>query len=80
MENLLAAIATARTVGISWTGIEKAIADLQPAYPRGVVLPWRGATIYTDTYNSNPYSFQRALQPLAVAHSPGRRSAGGQQD
>lgn len=75
MENLLAAIATARTVGISWSGIDSAIADLKPAYHRGVVIPWRGATIYDDTYNSNPYALQRALELLARAEVSGRRIA-----
>jgi UDP-N-acetylmuramoyl-tripeptide--D-alanyl-D-alanine ligase len=75
MENLLAAIATARTVGISWNGIEGAIAGLKPAYHRGVVIPWRGATLYDDTYNSNPYALQRALELLAQAEVSGRRIA-----
>jgi len=49
LENLLAAIATARTVGISWQGIERGIAQLKPAAHRGVVIPWKGATLYDDT-------------------------------
>src|SRR6266568_437885 len=40
LENLLAAIATARTVGISWKGIEQGIREIKPAYHRGVVIPW----------------------------------------
>lgn len=75
LENLLAAIATARTIGISWSGIERGITQLQPAYHRGVVVPWKGATLYDDTYNSNPYALGRALQLLAAAQTPGRRIA-----
>ncbi|HKR65757.1 MAG TPA: UDP-N-acetylmuramoyl-tripeptide--D-alanyl-D-alanine ligase, partial [Thermoanaerobaculia bacterium] len=34
LENLLAAIATARTVGISWEGIERGVREVKPAYHR----------------------------------------------
>jgi UDP-N-acetylmuramoyl-tripeptide--D-alanyl-D-alanine ligase len=75
LENLLAAIATARLTGISWDGIEAGIANVKPAYHRGVVIPWRGATLYDDTYNSNPYALSRALALLAQADVRGRRIA-----
>ena len=67
LENLLAAIAAARTAGISWEGIEQGIREIRPAYHRGVVVPWRGATIYDDTYNSNPYAVSRAIELLRQA-------------
>ena len=75
LENLLAAIATARTIGISWPGIEQGVTKLQPAYHRGVAVPWKGATLYDDTYNSNPYALGRALELLAAAQCTGRRVA-----
>jgi UDP-N-acetylmuramoyl-tripeptide--D-alanyl-D-alanine ligase len=75
LENLLAAIATARTVGISWQGIERGIAELKPASHRGVVVPWKGATLYDDTYNSNPYALASALTLLQQAEVKGRRIA-----
>jgi len=75
LENLLAAIATARVVGITWDGIGRGIQELQPAYHRGVVSTFRGATIYDDTYNSNPYALSRALELLDQADAPGRRIA-----
>ena len=75
LENLLAAIATARSIGISWEGIERGIRELQPAYHRGVIVPWRGATLYDDTYNSNPYALSRALALLEQADVKGRRIA-----
>ncbi len=75
LENLLAAVATARAIGISWSGIERGIALIQPAYHRGVVSQFRGATIYDDTYNSNPYALSRALQLMAQADVKGRRIA-----
>jgi UDP-N-acetylmuramoyl-tripeptide--D-alanyl-D-alanine ligase len=75
LENLLAAIATARAVGISWAGIERGVRDVKPAYHRGVIVPWRGATIYDDTYNSNPYALRRALELMTQAEASGRRIA-----
>src|SRR5687768_4038548 len=60
LDNLLAAIATARAIGISWEGIERGVAEVKPAYHRGVIVPLaNGATIYDDTYNSNPYALAR---------------------
>jgi len=75
LENLLAAIATARSIGISWEGIERGVREVKPAYHRGVILPLRGATIYDDTYNSNPYAVARAIQLLEQADVRGRRIA-----
>ncbi|HEY3056195.1 MAG TPA: UDP-N-acetylmuramoyl-tripeptide--D-alanyl-D-alanine ligase [Thermoanaerobaculia bacterium] len=75
LENLLAAIATARAIGISWAGIERGVRDLKPAYHRGIIVPFRGARIYDDTYNSNPYALARALELMSQADVRGRRIA-----
>lgn len=75
LENLLAAIATARAIDISWRGIERGVHDIRPAYHRGVIVPWRGATIYDDTYNSNPYALGRAIELMTQADVKGRRIA-----
>ncbi len=76
LENLLAAIATARILDTSWDGITRGIAALKPAYHRGVVVPLaNGATLYDDTYNSNPYALRRALELLRQAEVKGRRIA-----
>jgi UDP-N-acetylmuramoyl-tripeptide--D-alanyl-D-alanine ligase len=75
LENLLAAITTARAIGITWSGIERGVRDVKPAYHRGVIVPWRGATIYDDTYNSNPYALGRTLELMAQADVSGRRIA-----
>lgn len=75
LENFLAAIATARVLGISWEGIEHGTKNVKPAYHRGVVIDWRGATLYDDTYNSNPYAARRALELLSKADVEGRRIA-----
>jgi UDP-N-acetylmuramoyl-tripeptide--D-alanyl-D-alanine ligase len=75
LENLLAAIATARAVGISWEGIARGVGELKPASHRGVVTQFHGATIYDDSYNSNPYALSRALTLLQQADVVGRRIA-----
>ncbi|HEX8171091.1 MAG TPA: UDP-N-acetylmuramoyl-tripeptide--D-alanyl-D-alanine ligase [Thermoanaerobaculia bacterium] len=75
LDNLLAAIATARAIGISWDGIERGVREVKPAYHRGVIIPWRGATLYDDTYNSNPYALGRTLELMAKADVEGRRIA-----
>jgi UDP-N-acetylmuramoyl-tripeptide--D-alanyl-D-alanine ligase len=75
LDNLLAAIATARAVGISWEGIERGVRDVKPAYHRGVIVPFKGAQIYDDTYNSNPYALARTLELMTQAEVSGRRIA-----
>ena len=75
LQNLLAAIAAARVTNISWSAIEQAVPTIQPAYHRGVLVECRGATLYDDTYNSNPYALEKALQLLARAQCSGRRIA-----
>jgi len=75
VENFLAAVATARAVGISWDGIGRGMKELKPAYHRGVIVNVDGATIYDDTYNSNPYALSRALALLEQADARGRRIA-----
>lgn len=80
LENFLAAVAAARAVGISWEGIGRGMAELKPAYHRGVLVPvplsaGGSAMIYDDTYNSNPYAVSRALELLRQADVTGRRIA-----
>ncbi|HEX6096051.1 MAG TPA: UDP-N-acetylmuramoyl-tripeptide--D-alanyl-D-alanine ligase [Thermoanaerobaculia bacterium] len=76
LDNLLAAIATARAVGISWEGIERGVREVKPAYHRGVIIPLQiggqGATIYDDTYNSNPYALKRTLELMTQAEAKRR--------
>ena len=76
LDNLLAAIATARAVGISWEGIERGVRDIKPAYHRGVIIPLlingQGATIYDDTYNSNPFALSRTLELMTQAEAKRR--------
>lgn len=75
LENLLAAIATARGIGISWESIQRGIGEVKPAYHRGILVEWRGAMLYDDTYNSNPYALGKALELLSRADARGRKIA-----
>ncbi|HXH37483.1 MAG TPA: UDP-N-acetylmuramoyl-tripeptide--D-alanyl-D-alanine ligase [Thermoanaerobaculia bacterium] len=75
LENLLAAIAAARAIGISWEGIARGVRSLKPAAHRGIIVDAGGATIYDDTYNSNPYALGRALALMEQADVAGRRIA-----
>lgn len=75
LENYLAAVATARLAGVSWEGIERGTAGIRPAYHRGVLVEWNGASLYDDTYNSNPYALGRALELIEGAQVEGRRIA-----
>ena len=76
LDNLLAAIATARAIGITWEGIARGVTEVKPAYHRGVIIPLaNGATIYDDTYNSNPYALARTLELMTQADVRGRRIA-----
>ncbi|MFN2239512.1 MAG: UDP-N-acetylmuramoyl-tripeptide--D-alanyl-D-alanine ligase [Thermoanaerobaculia bacterium] len=75
LENYLAAVATARLAGVSWEGIERGTAAIAPAYHRGVLVEWNGASLYDDTYNSNPYALGRALELIAGSEAAGRRIA-----
>lgn len=75
VENFLAAVATARVLGVSWDGVRRGTAEIRPASHRGVVIPWRGATLYDDTYNSNPSALRRAVELLVASPCDGRRIA-----
>ncbi len=75
VENRLAAIATARAAGISWDGVHRGVENVKPACHRGVAHIFRGATIYDDTYNSNPYAVARAIELLRQVEARGRRIA-----
>ena len=61
--NFLAAIAVGLEAGMTLDHCVQAAAEIQPAYKRGEIVEWRGATIINDSYNSNP----RALDAMVDA-------------
>ncbi|MEO8217825.1 MAG: UDP-N-acetylmuramoyl-tripeptide--D-alanyl-D-alanine ligase [Acidobacteriota bacterium] len=75
LENAVAAIATARALGITWDGIAYGLATILPAKHRGILQRWRGAMLYDDTYNSNPAALMKTLRLLDEAAWDGRKVA-----
>ena len=63
--NSMAAIAIARTLGVSWENIKDALQNLQMTGMRlDIGRDKRGVTWINDTYNANPESVKAALQVL----------------
>ena len=56
VSNALAAIATARTIGISWNTIKKRLKTFTPQKGRTTIKKIRGTTLIDDSYNANPES------------------------
>ncbi|HNX49811.1 MAG TPA: UDP-N-acetylmuramoyl-tripeptide--D-alanyl-D-alanine ligase [Thermoanaerobaculaceae bacterium] len=73
-DNLLAAAATAITLGLSPFQAAEAAAALRSAPRRGEVHRLRdGITLFDDSYNASPLAMIRVLEMLAA--TPGRRVA-----
>jgi UDP-N-acetylmuramoyl-tripeptide--D-alanyl-D-alanine ligase len=70
----LAALATARAVGLNLSNMQDAIATLQPPNMRLQRLERNGMVIWDDCYNSNPEAACMMLDLLAVTPA-GRRIA-----
>lgn len=69
--NAMAAIAVGLEAGISLAECARAVAGLEAADKRGVVLRFRGATVINDCYNSNPEALLSMIGTLASM--PARR-------
>jgi UDP-N-acetylmuramoyl-tripeptide--D-alanyl-D-alanine ligase len=61
--NALAAIAVGVRSGMSLAECAAAVGEMRAGDRRGEVIPWRGATLINDCYNSNP----RALDAMVDA-------------
>lgn len=73
-ENLLAAIAAARTAGISWEAIAQGLPALSMPKGRLEVSCNQGVTFINDAYNASEMSMLSALDVLC-GHAPARRIA-----
>jgi UDP-N-acetylmuramoyl-tripeptide--D-alanyl-D-alanine ligase len=71
VENCLAAATAAYRFGVPLDAIAEAAAAAAPASMRGVLRRAGEASVYDDSYNSNPDALARALE--AVAQLPARR-------
>lgn len=74
LENLLAAVAVATTLGVKLEEVAERVSTLRPATHRGDLLSLGGGVrVIDDVYNSNPRALGRALGTLG--ESSGRRVA-----
>ncbi len=62
--NVLAAIAVARHIGLSWETIQNALESFSPEWGRSQIFQRSHQTIIFDAYNANPSSFQASLESL----------------
>lgn len=73
VNNILSAIAAARSVGMPLADIAEQVAQLEPAEHRLVrhILP-NGVILIDDAYSANPQGTQMALEVLKLQESPTR--------
>ncbi len=74
VENTLAAIACAWTLGVPLSTAKERLASFTPLPLRSEVVRCNGLMILNDCYNANPLSFARALETLRDLHT-GRKLA-----
>jgi len=71
VENVLAALAVARSLGIEPAELSEAVRTLRPSTMRGERIMRNGITIWNDCYNSNPEAARAMLELLR--DTPARR-------
>ncbi|HEY1984223.1 MAG TPA: UDP-N-acetylmuramoyl-tripeptide--D-alanyl-D-alanine ligase [Terracidiphilus sp.] len=64
--NAMAGLAVAREAGVSVDDAAAALASLSAGDKRGEVLEIAGATIFNDSYNSNPEALRSMIRTLAA--------------
>ena len=70
--NALSAIAVAKDFGVGYESIKAAFRVFRPAYMRINLRKIRGLDIINDSYNSNPFSMQAALDVIRHYPAPSR--------
>ena len=68
--NALAAIAVGLRSGMTLANCAAAVETLTPTDKRGVILPWRGATLINDCYNANPAALDAMVDALLAMPLP----------
>jgi UDP-N-acetylmuramoyl-tripeptide--D-alanyl-D-alanine ligase len=71
VSNALAALAVGLAAEISLESGARALEAMQPEEKRGQIIPWKGASIVNDCYNSNPEALKAMIATLAGM--PGER-------
>ena len=72
-ENVLRAVALARTSGASWDGIAAALAQFRPVGMRWAVETVQNWRVVNDAYNANPRSMRASLTAFADWPVSGRK-------
>ena len=72
VSNALAAIAIAKTAGVSNNAIKRGLESVKPLFGRTEIVNGR-ATVIRDCYNANPESFARAIEFCDSLKWPGRK-------
>lgn len=75
LENFSVAVAVARTMGLKWEEILRALPDLRSTGSRFAPLFLDGVYFINDAYNASPESVRAALDNLPVPQGTGRRIA-----
>src|SRR5579863_5151795 len=70
--NAIAGLAVAREAGVDEDAAAAALASMSPGDKRGQVLEISGATILTDSYNSNPEALGSMIRTLAARRAQRR--------
>ena len=69
----LAAVATARAMGVSWAVIRQQLATFQPVSMRCEMRQLASSTIINDAYNASPLAVRAALDLIRDFDTAGRR-------
>lgn len=75
LHNLLAAIAVARRMQLSWEEIEQQLPRIKVPKMRFEQLQYQGVSFINDAYNANPESMKAALSSLPLLKAGGKRIA-----
>ncbi|MCK4244043.1 MAG: UDP-N-acetylmuramoyl-tripeptide--D-alanyl-D-alanine ligase [Candidatus Omnitrophica bacterium] len=71
--NVLCAIALAKEFGISNQEIKKALQNFKPLPHHFQLIKLKRFRLIDDTYNSNPFAFEKVIEQLLMMKTSGRR-------
>ena len=71
-QNLLAALAVARSLGLEAQELQAGLSQFKGAYGRSEVRQWKGVPVLCDYYNANPSSVEAGLEVLTQIAAKGR--------
>lgn len=71
--NAMATVSVARLLGLNYQEISRKLASFDFPYGRFKLINVKDVAFIDDTYNSNPFSLERALEALSSFKTKGRR-------